>query len=111
MIFQSPSYPSRYIVNLNCTYLFKAPEGDRIELSFDSFQLEGAFPQCGSDYIAVRDGSSGESPLIGKFCGSNKPAPIISSENSLYFFFVSNEKDPFDGFSGSYRVIDEGTSK
>lgn len=94
-------------MNLNCTYLFKAQEGYRIELSFDSFQLEGAFPQCRSDYIVVRDGSSGESPLIGKFCGSNKPAPIISSENSLYFFFVSNEKDPFDGFSGSYRVIDE----
>lgn len=49
--------------------------------------------------------------MIGKFCGLNKLVWIIFFENLFYFFFVFNEKDFFDGFSGFYRVIDEGIFK
>ena len=107
-IFQSPSYPRTYLSDVNCTYLFKAQEGHRIELRFSAFRLEGASPICDNDYIVVRDGPSEKSPLINKFCGPVEPRPIISSKNSLYLYFVSNEKFVFDGFNGTYRVISEG---
>ena len=111
MIFQSPSYPGTYDLNLNCTYLFKARKDHRIELAFSSFDLEGASPQCSNDYIVVRDGPNEKSTLINKFCGTKEPAPIISSTNLLYVFFVSNDKFTFQGFNGTYRVISEGRSR
>ncbi|KAJ7389720.1 hypothetical protein OS493_029620 [Desmophyllum pertusum] len=108
MIFHSPLYPSTvYPLSINCTYLFKAPEGHRIELVFSTFHLEGASPRCNNDYIVVRDGPSENSPLINKFCGAQDLKPIISSTNSIHMYFVSNDIYAFDGFNGTYRVISE----
>lgn len=107
MTFDSPSYPNTYPLSLNCTYLFTAPEGHRIELAFSSFQMEGASPRCTNDYIEVREGPNGKSSLIDKFCGSLEPKPVISSANSVYLFFVSNDKFQFQGFRGTYRIVSE----
>jgi len=84
-----------------------APKGHRIELTFSTFQLEGASPTCANDYIEVRDGPSGTSSLIDKFCGTKDPKPIISSGNSVYLFFASNNKFVYQGFNGTYRDIPE----
>ena len=70
--------------------------------------MEGASPRCTNDYIEVRDGPNGKSSLIDKFCGSLEPKPVISSANSVYLFFVSNDKFQFQGFRGTYRIVSEG---
>lgn len=106
--FNSPSFPGAYPLSITCTYLFTAPRGHRIELTFSTFNLEGASPKCTNDYVEVRDGPSEKSTLIKRLCGTIKPVPIISSANSIYLFFESNDKFVFQGFRGTYRTASEG---
>ena len=106
--FNSPSHPGTYPASITCTYLFTAPRGHRIELTFSTFRLEGASPSCSNDYILVRDGPSEKSALIKRLCATKNPGPIISSANSIYLFFVSNDQFVFQGFMGTYRTASEG---
>ena len=39
-VITSPRYPRNYDNNINLTWLIQVPEGLRIEIRFDSFELE-----------------------------------------------------------------------
>lgn len=47
----------------------------------------------------ARNGGYETSPLIGKFCGTNIPAEIISQTNQLHLKFVSDSTRSYTGFS------------
>lgn len=52
----------------------------------------------------VRDGQMETDPLIGKYCGSSLPAPILSSSNSLWIRFRSDTSVSRAGFRAVYTV-------
>lgn len=58
---------------------------------------------CRYDYVEVRDGDSMDSPIIGRYCGSDSLPPIISSGNSLHIRFVSDGYNNFDGFFATFQ--------
>ena len=84
-ILASPSYPDNYPGNADCTYTISQPNGNVILLNFLSMDIMGFIGECEfDDYLEIRDGPSAHSPLLGKLCGSEIPAPIQSSQNQLW---------------------------
>ena len=82
-ILTSPSYPNNYPDNADCVYTISQPTGTVIVLTFQSMNIEYE-STCDFDYLEIRDGNSGDSPLLGKLCGSDIPAPIQSSHNHVW---------------------------
>jgi len=101
----SPLHPDtqNYHNNLNCEYLIRAPAGDRISLSFLSFGLED-HNDCGYDYLELRDGGRGDSPLVGRYCGSAMPPDFASSSNEVMLKFYADWSVTDDGFRVRYEV-------
>ena len=85
-ILSSPAYPNAYPDLANCVYLISQPNGTYINISFLSLEIdcEGLTPLT-SDYIEMRDGNSGDSPLIRRFCGKGVDLPSImqTTQNHL----------------------------
>ena len=79
----SPSYPENYPDNADCYYTISQPTGTVILLNFLSMDIQIYSSGYCPDYLDVRDGASEVSPLLGKLCGSEIPAPIQSSQNQL----------------------------
>ena len=87
-VLTSPNYPDNYDNGIDgCVFIISRPNGTAINLRVDDFRLEGG-EFCPYDYVEIRDGSLDNSPLIGKFCGSNStnspPNDILSSQNHLW---------------------------
>lgn len=57
---------------------------------------------CAYDYVEVRDGGSESSPLLGRFCGYDKPEGVKSSSNQLWLKFVSDGSVNKAGFAASF---------
>lgn len=69
-------------------------------LSFQ-FKIE-RHDNCAYDYLEVRDGNSESSPLLGRFCGYDKPDDIKSSSNQLWMKFVSDGSVNKAGFAANF---------
>lgn len=71
-----------------------------VELTFDRFDTE-----LYDDYVTVYDGTSLSSPVIGRFSGSKRPLPLISSSNNLYVRFTTDaaQNKQYKGFRANYR--------
>ena len=51
------------------------------------------------DWIEIRDGKNENDPLIGnRLCGSKRPFPIVSSGNTLFMHFHSDNRGSAKGF-------------
>uniref|UniRef100_A0A3B4A878 CUB domain-containing protein n=1 Tax=Periophthalmus magnuspinnatus TaxID=409849 RepID=A0A3B4A878_9GOBI len=98
---QSPNYPDDYQSNKACVWKISVAEGFHVGLSFQSFEIE-RHDSCSYDYVELRDGASEESPLIGHFCGYEKPDDIKSSSNKLWLKFVSDGSVNKAGFSANF---------
>uniref|UniRef100_A0A8C5HD89 Cubilin n=1 Tax=Gouania willdenowi TaxID=441366 RepID=A0A8C5HD89_GOUWI len=99
----SPNWPNNYNHNRQCIYLIRLPVGEMVGLNFTHMNLE-SHSSCTFDYVEVRDGSLETDPLIGRYCGSLLPAPIISSANSLWIRFRSDSSVSRAGFRAIYTV-------
>ena len=82
----SQSYPNPYPAGKDCIHLISLPKGMLVNLSItfmdiDCQNMYGAEP----DYIELRDGTSGDSPVIGRFCGSeiNIPRNLQTTQNHM----------------------------
>lgn len=70
-----------------CTWVISAPEGFQVQLTTESF----VFLSCHGSYVEIKDGPTCSSPIIGKFCGNEKPPlEICSLGNSLWISFKYN---------------------
>uniref|UniRef100_A0A8C5NLT2 CUB and Sushi multiple domains 2 n=4 Tax=Passeriformes TaxID=9126 RepID=A0A8C5NLT2_JUNHY len=70
----SPNYPEEYGSSLHCVWLIIANPESRIHLAFNDFDVEPQF-----DFLAVKDGATAESPVLGTFSGSHIPSSLTSS--------------------------------
>ncbi|KAK7483356.1 hypothetical protein BaRGS_00025416 [Batillaria attramentaria] len=99
--FQSPGFPHGYPSNQDCVYVISRPEGERITLTFQHFDLEGG-DGCPSDFVNVRDGNSPRSPSIVRVCNTSLPSPRRSFQNYMWIRFRSDETGNGTGFKASY---------
>uniref|UniRef100_A0A3Q3MXM2 Cubilin n=1 Tax=Mastacembelus armatus TaxID=205130 RepID=A0A3Q3MXM2_9TELE len=104
----SPNWPNNYAHNRQCIYLIRLPAGEQVALNFTHLDIE-SHSSCTFDYVEVRDGRMETDPLIGKYCGSTLPAPILSSSNSLWIRFKSDSSVSRAGFRAIYTVACGGT--
>ena len=86
-ILNSPNYPVPYTEDVNCTYTITQPNGTIIILEVVTFDLEHSWSATckdSQDNLEIRDGSTKESPLIGRFCSNNIPASMESTQNNMW---------------------------
>ena len=79
----SPSYPYQYPNDKSCVYQISQSNNTYIKVKILSFNLTFD-TTCNDDYVEIRDGITAESPLIGKFCGTDIPSTIVSSQNNIW---------------------------
>ena len=56
-----------------------------------------------ADFVYVYDGNSSSARLIGRFSGSSRPGPSVSSSNHFHVRFTSNGSSQHYGFKATYR--------
>ncbi|XP_015777969.1 PREDICTED: deleted in malignant brain tumors 1 protein-like [Acropora digitifera] len=97
------SVTTSYRSNMTCEWTLSADT--KLELFFF-----GPFStQSFCDFVYVYDGSSSSARLIGKFSGSSRPGPIVSSSNQLHVRFTSDASVQLFGFKATYRVLNQGS--
>ncbi|KAM6900418.1 cubilin [Xenentodon cancila] len=103
----SPGWPNIYPHNMDCTMVLKAPQNSSISFFFNNFDVE-SHSSCAFDYLEIRNGSTADSPLIGRFCGSTLPNPVFPRSNQLYLRFKSDFSHARDGFEATWTSSAHG---
>ncbi|XP_065577284.1 cubilin-like isoform X11 [Artemia franciscana] len=103
-VINSPSYPGKYPPNRDCYWTVQVPPGKRIQFTFATLQMEH-HDNCTFDFLEVRDGSHDYSPLLGKFCSTGNPAPLITSGRTALVYFHSDMALSDHGFHITYASI------
>nr|XP_061791464.1 dorsal-ventral patterning tolloid-like protein 1 isoform X1 [Nerophis lumbriciformis] len=107
---QSPNYPDDYRPSKECVWRITVSQGFNVGLSFQAFELE-RHDSCAYDYLEVRDGPLESSPLIGRFCGYDKPEDVRSTTNALWMKFVSDGTVNKAGFAANFFKEEDECSK
>lgn len=101
-------------VQLNCIVYINIPAAlprQRIELRFDAgFSVEASF-ECRFDRVEVREGPFSSSPLIGRFCGSASPDPVLSGGRFVWVRFSSDNELEGTGFQVRYHFTAGNTTR
>ena len=91
------SFTTTYSSNMDCEWTLSADT--KLELVF-----VGPFTtESNADFVYVYDGNSSSARLIGRFSGSSRPGPSVSSSNQLHVRFTSNGSSQHYGFKATYR--------
>ena len=101
---ETPNHPSNYGHNKDCSWKISAEGNRKIKLYSFSFDVEN-YQNCGYDYLKIYDGSSDDDDLIAKLCGSKSQGAILSSGNSLYLHFHSDQYQHSTGFEIEYVIV------
>ena len=83
----SPNFPGKYPRNSYFLWSVVAPSEYRIKIEFSKFDISYC-GNCECDFLIVRDGSSKESKLLGKYC-SHPGSSLYTSGNRMWMKFVS----------------------
>lgn len=102
----SPHYPGFYAPSSHCSWLITAPVGNVIHLEVLDFQLE-YHTRCAADYVELIDGHNLGEQSLGKFCGTEIPAVIESSGNTLLIALNSDKDIQRTGFKLHYSFRGE----
>ncbi|XP_069000621.1 scavenger receptor cysteine-rich domain-containing protein DMBT1 isoform X3 [Embiotoca jacksoni] len=100
--FYSPNYPNMYPEYTDCTWYIRA-DSPIVELEFSNVSIEN-HPTCGFDRIDIYDGSTIDSRLLGKVCGTNA-ATFHSTSSYLTVRFRSDSSVSLSGFRADFRVV------
>ncbi|KHN78901.1 Neuropilin and tolloid-like protein 1 [Toxocara canis] len=117
--FASPGYPHNYPPGRDCVRIIEAPLGHDILIHFRHvFQIESTYEEsrlkgspsnafhCPNDFIEIRDGRYGFSPLIGRFCGMQIPrGEIRAKSGTAWLRFYSDEVLEYKGFYADYEFV------
>ncbi|OAD59859.1 Tolloid-like protein 2 [Eufriesea mexicana] len=99
----SPNYPDHYPGLKDCVWHFVTKPGHRIKLVFKVFEME-SHQECNYDHIAIYDGDSPDSHVLGKFCGTKEPHPILATGNQMYMVFKSDASVQRKGFLATHST-------
>lgn len=80
--------------------------------TFNEFEIE-QHQECAYDHLEVYDGPDTQAPILGRFCGSKKPDPVVAAGSSLFLRFYSDASVQRKGFqaehsTGAWRWMGEG---
>lgn len=96
-VFTDAAGPSAsYANNQSLTQTYQSPNNTRLQFEFTQFSMEN-----GPDYLDIYDGPSTAYPYLGRFTGTNSPGTIVSSGNSLTFFFRSDVSAVSSGWTAN----------
>ncbi|GCC24748.1 hypothetical protein chiPu_0003150 [Chiloscyllium punctatum] len=107
---QSPNYPDDYRPMKECVWKITMSEHYYVGLVFQAFEVE-RHDSCAYDYLEVRNGNNENSPLIGRFCGYDKPEDIKSTSNTLWMKFVSDGTVNKAGFAANFFKEEDECSR
>ncbi|KAF2988039.1 hypothetical protein EK904_005093, partial [Melospiza melodia maxima] len=96
----SPNYPEEYGSSLHCVWLIIANPESRIHLAFNDFDVEPQF-----DFLAVKDGATAESPVLGTFSGSHIPSSLTSSGHVARLEFQTDHSMEKRGFNITFTTF------
>ncbi|XP_038060664.1 bone morphogenetic protein 1 homolog isoform X1 [Patiria miniata] len=100
----SPNYPDNYPKRKECTWHIVATPGHKVELVFNDFDLEHHL-ECAYDHVVIYDGDSSEGHLLGRFCGTRIPDPVLANTNQMYITFFSDASVSRRGFFATHSTI------
>ncbi|XP_041597932.1 deleted in malignant brain tumors 1 protein isoform X6 [Vulpes lagopus] len=106
--FSSPSYPGYYPNNAECVWEIEVNPGYRINLGFNSLQLE-MHSNCAFDYVEISDRSLNNSNFLGKICNDTRQT-FTSSYNRMTVRFRSDASVQNIGFSAWYNSFPRDAS-
>ncbi|KAM3623175.1 uncharacterized protein V6R79_007971 [Siganus canaliculatus] len=96
----TPGFPEQNYPNgVLYQWRIAVPEGERVRLTFTSFDL---IPEVCGDYVQVYDGDTAGSSLLGKFCGGTLPTALESTGNSMVVRFKSDQIYNSKGFKATF---------
>ena len=109
-LLRSPAHPSQYPHGVDCRWIISAQPGFVVRLSWLSFSLEGS-SRCQYDSVSVWDNSSipQAGGLMGRYCGTQLPPDLTSSDNLVTVIFSSDHSIAGEGFTASYMLLDSRT--
>ncbi|XP_048112985.1 ovochymase-2 isoform X1 [Alosa alosa] len=103
-VINNPDKPANnYANNEICSWSISVAAGSHILLEFLEFDLEND-TLCHSDQVTVFGGAN---RVIGKFCGSHLPEPVLITSSSAAIQFVSDASGTRAGFSIQYKTVAE----
>nr|XP_020819836.1 CUB and zona pellucida-like domain-containing protein 1 [Phascolarctos cinereus] len=103
--FTSPNYPQAHPEFAYCVWHIQVDKGYIIHLNFEEIFLE-IDDNCRFDFIAVYDGPSTNSGLLGQVCGRITTS-FQSSSNSLTVVLSTDYANSYRGFSATYSPLYE----
>jgi len=101
--FTSPNYPNPHPELAYCIWHIQVEKGYKIKLNFRDIFLE-VDEHCRFDFIAIYDGPSTTTGLIGQVCGHVRPT-FESLSDSLTVVLSTDYANSYRGFSASYTSI------
>ncbi|XP_005335338.2 tolloid-like protein 2 [Ictidomys tridecemlineatus] len=99
----SPNWPDKYPSRRECTWNISSTAGHRVKLTFNEFEIE-QHQECAYDHLEMYDGPDTLAPILGRFCGSKKPDPVVASGSSLFLRFYSDASVQRKGFQAAYST-------
>ena len=70
---------------------------------FTEFEME-PHQECAYDHIVLYDGDSTDSHILGRFCGSKIPHPILATGNQMFMVFKSDASVQKKGFVATHTT-------
>lgn len=61
-------------------------------------------PECAYDHLEVYDGRDAKAPVLGRFCGSKKPEPVVATGSRMFLRFYSDNSVQRKGFQASHST-------
>jgi len=90
--------------NVNVTWAINIEPSFIVKLDFTSFGTQSIF-----DVVTIYNGNSAAAEVLGSFAGRSTPPTQLSTSNSMFITFVTNESVAKTGFTASYTSIFSGT--
>lgn len=102
--FHSIGWPDGYARNVDCSWIFTAPPGHHLRLTFKEIDLE-ASPGCINDYVIVYDGRAlpgnrDDLPVLNRVCHSNETFVMMVGKTVMTVNFRSDFLQNKTGFLG-----------
>ncbi|CAH1784171.1 unnamed protein product, partial [Owenia fusiformis] len=108
---ETPNYPSAYNPNQECNWLIKAPEGSRVNIFFEAFDIDGDellnHTHVCEDYVEIRKSMLGQPGS--RICGEQVRRSWMTEESTTWLKFRSDREVEKTGFRAviTYNTDDD----